>query len=101
VAATVPVHLYALARVMSRFQSGLDSPLNPFGGDWHPAVGSAVPMGVAVLGCVALVTMIVTYRDVVALPVNVLEALDNGSVTPIGQSASDAAKASTTDAPRL
>ena len=98
VAATAPVHLYALARAMTRFQVGLDAGLDPFGGDWHPVGGSVLPLAAMALGVVALITVVVTHRDVITPRVNLSEPRDNGIVTPNGQSASGVTKASTTDA---
>jgi hypothetical protein len=57
VVATIPIHLYALARVMTRFQVGIDASLNPFGGSWHPAVGSVVPLCAYLLGLIALAAL--------------------------------------------
>jgi hypothetical protein len=102
VVGTVPVHLYALARVMTRFSSGLDASLNPFAGQWRPVGGPVVPLLVAVAGLAALAVMsFVTQRKGFASPGTVSGELDNGCVTPIGQSASRVAEASTTDAASL
>jgi hypothetical protein len=63
VASTVPLHVYALARVMTRFQVGIDAGLHPFGGSWHPSVGAAVPL----IGCLVgglLLTVIVKSPSV-------------------------------------
>ena len=38
-AATVVVHGYALARVMTRYQVGISAPLNPLHGSWLPPGG--------------------------------------------------------------
>jgi Predicted membrane protein (DUF2142) len=54
-AATAPLHLYALARVMTRYQVGIAAPLNPFGGVWRPPVGSLVPLLVDLAGVLLLV----------------------------------------------
>jgi hypothetical protein len=101
VVATAPIHLYALARVMTRYQVGIDAGLDPFGGSWKPVGGPMTPLVALVAGIVALVTMIITYRDVVTRPVTFPEPADNGIVTPNGQSARGATKASTTDATSL
>jgi hypothetical protein len=68
VAATLSIHLYALARVMARFQSGIDADLNPFTGSWRPPLGSVVPLvaitaGVALLGVLAARAVDVTPGD--------------------------------------
>jgi hypothetical protein len=55
VAATAPVHLYALGRVMSRYQVGIESSLRPFDGSWHPSVGSAVPLITLMVGAGLLI----------------------------------------------
>jgi hypothetical protein len=98
VAATTPVHLYALARVMTRFQTGIDAPLNPFTGSWRPMGGPSVPLLVAVLGLVALLMLVFTTERYASTPAVTMDAAsDNGTVTPIGQTASDVTKASTSD----
>jgi hypothetical protein len=101
VVATAPIQLYALARVMTRYQVGIDAGMDPFGGTWRPVGGPVTPLVVLVAGIVALVTVVVTYRDVVTRPVTFPEPTDNGIVTPNGQSARGATKASTTDATSL
>jgi hypothetical protein len=58
VAATLPVHLYALARVMTRFQVGIAQSFAPFGGSWLPPVPPFVPLMIVPVG-VALLTAIV------------------------------------------
>nr|WP_277349631.1 DUF2142 domain-containing protein [Planosporangium thailandense] len=105
---TAPVHLYALARAMTRFSAGLDASLNPFAGSWRPVAGPAVPLAAAVVGLAVLVAVarstalasssFTTYRGGELAPGTVSGELNNGSVTPIGQTASRATKASTTDA---
>jgi hypothetical protein len=42
--ATAPLHLYALALVMTRFQAGPGKPINPFTGAWLPPSGPALPL---------------------------------------------------------
>src|SRR5262249_59033110 len=54
VALTVPLDLYALARVMTRFQVGIAAGLQPFGGSWRPATGTAVPLLACLMGGVLL-----------------------------------------------
>ncbi|HEV7899666.1 MAG TPA: DUF2142 domain-containing protein [Planosporangium sp.] len=99
VAVTVPVHLYALARVMTRFSSGIDAPLNPFAGPWRPVGGPVVPLSVAAVGLAALVAVsLITQRGEASSPGTVSGELDNGSVTPIRHGADTGTKASTTDA---
>jgi hypothetical protein len=46
----VPVQLYMLARVMTRFQRGIDASLDPFGGTWHPPAGSLLPLAACAVG---------------------------------------------------
>jgi hypothetical protein len=99
VAATVPVHGYALARVMTRYQSGIDAPLNPFAGHWLPPGGPLLPLMTLTLGLAALVALsIVTESKVPIAVVNLSGGLDNGSVKPTGRRAERATKSSTTDA---
>jgi hypothetical protein len=55
----LPINVLALAYTMVRWQRGLvpipsPSQLNPFGGVWHPPLGSVVPLLAAVLGTVIL-----------------------------------------------
>ncbi len=96
VAATVPVQLYALARVLTRYESGIEAPLNPFRGSWHPAGGAALPLLVLAMGL--LLVVIVTNSDASARPVTVSGGPDNGSVMPVAHSATLADQTSTTDA---
>ncbi|MFB9181477.1 DUF2142 domain-containing protein [Dactylosporangium sucinum] len=63
VALTVPMDLYALARVMTRFQHGISHGLDPLGGTWHPAAGSVVPLLCCAVGGV-LLGVIVTRSSV-------------------------------------
>jgi hypothetical protein len=61
VLATVPVHLYALVRVLSRYREGIDASLSPFGGRWDPPVPAplalaAVLVGVAAVAACAMMT---------------------------------------------
>ena len=67
VLATVPLDLYALARVMTRFQRGLDAGLNPFGGTWQPPLGPVVPLMTYLVGAV-LLAAIVTSSSVRPAP---------------------------------
>jgi Predicted membrane protein (DUF2142) len=55
VAATVPLDIYALVRVMTRFSVGIAASFDPFGGSWRPPLGSFVPLVAALLGGVGLV----------------------------------------------
>jgi len=57
-AATVPLHGYALTRVMTRYQIGIDAPLNPLHGSWLPPGGPLLPLALLALGLVALVTLV-------------------------------------------
>jgi hypothetical protein len=64
---TVPLDLYALARVMTRFQVGIDAGLHPFGGSWHPPLGSLVPLVACFVGG-ALLTVMVKISTVRGVP---------------------------------
>jgi hypothetical protein len=55
-------HLYALSRVMSRFQVGIDAPLNPFAYTWRPPVGPVPPLLVMLVGAALLVLLAVAAR---------------------------------------
>jgi hypothetical protein len=55
VAATLPVHGYALARVMTRFEGGVEAGLNPFAGSWRPPLGPVPPLVCVLIG-VAMLT---------------------------------------------
>ncbi|WP_432982319.1 DUF2142 domain-containing protein [Dactylosporangium sp. CA-233914] len=68
-ALAVPMQLYALARVMTRFQRGIAAGLNPFGGSWSPPLGSAVPLLCALVGA-GLLGVIVTRSSVRPTPVH-------------------------------
>ncbi len=50
VAATVPLDVYALARVMTRFQVGINAGLQPFGGSWQPTSGPVLPLLACLVG---------------------------------------------------
>jgi hypothetical protein len=65
----VPMQLYALARVMTRFQRGIAAGLDPFGGSWTPPVGPAVPLLCVLVGAV-LLGVIVTRSSVRPTPVH-------------------------------
>ncbi|MEV0132279.1 DUF2142 domain-containing protein [Dactylosporangium sp. NPDC050688] len=67
VAVTVPLDLYALARVMTRFQHGINEGLNPFGGTWQPPLGSVLPVLACLVGG-ALLAVIVTRSSVRPTP---------------------------------
>jgi hypothetical protein len=55
-------HIYALSRVMSRFQVGISAPLNPFAYTWRPPVGPVPPLLVMVVGAALLVVLAVAAR---------------------------------------
>jgi hypothetical protein len=83
---------------MTRYESGLDAGLDPFTGSWRPAGGPVTALAVAVIGLIALTALVTfTERDGFARAVTELTTLENGSVTPNGQTARDVTKASTTD----
>ena len=67
VLALLPIQLFCLAFTMVRWQNGLPanrglSGLNPLAGDWHPVVGSAVPLLSATLGLVLFGWLVWTTR---------------------------------------
>jgi hypothetical protein len=53
-ALTVPLQVYTLAAVMTRFQVGFGAQLNPFGGFWQPAAGPVVPLAALLVGTILL-----------------------------------------------
>jgi hypothetical protein len=61
------LHLYALARVMTRFQVGIDAPLDPLGGSWRPPMGS-LPTLLAALAAAALFVVLVAHGQVASPP---------------------------------
>jgi hypothetical protein len=64
VAATLPVHVYALARVMTRFEVGIEAGLNPFAGSWRPPLGPVVPLVCVLVGVGVLTAAAWGGRDV-------------------------------------
>jgi hypothetical protein len=52
------LHLYALARVMTRFQVGIAAPLDPFGGSWRPPLGPLPPLLAGFAGLSLLVAAV-------------------------------------------
>ncbi|MDG6110067.1 DUF2142 domain-containing protein [Dactylosporangium aurantiacum] len=69
VAATVPLDVYALARVQTRFQRGINEGLNPIGGTWQPPLGSVLPLLACLVGG-ALLAVIVTRSSVRPTPLH-------------------------------
>lgn len=74
----LPLHFVALAVTMVRWQHGLTAPaglrnLNPFSGDWHPPLGSAVPL-LALIGGVTVIGVLVWRTAAVREPAAVTEA---------------------------
>lgn len=55
VAATLPVHLYALVRVLSRYRVGIETSFSPFGGGWSPPVNASVVLLSVLVGVGLLV----------------------------------------------
>lgn len=64
VAATLPVHGYALARVMTRFEAGIEAGLNPFAGSWRPPMGPVLPFVCVLVGVAMLTAAAWGGRDV-------------------------------------
>jgi hypothetical protein len=58
-----PVHLYALARVMIRFQTGTGGELSTLGqGPWHAPSGTVLPLAFVLMGVALLVPAVVSRR---------------------------------------
>jgi hypothetical protein len=53
-ALTVPLQVFVLASVMTRFQAGVGAPLDPFEGSWRPAAGPVLPLAGLLVGTVVL-----------------------------------------------
>ncbi|HWB37313.1 MAG TPA: DUF2142 domain-containing protein [Rugosimonospora sp.] len=63
------LHGYVLARVITRFARGVDAPLDPFGGRWHPPLGAWPPLLAVVAGGALLVALLATVvRRSTAVP---------------------------------
>jgi hypothetical protein len=55
VAATAPVHLYALVRALSRYRVGIEASFSPFGGSWSPPVNAGMVLLAVLVGLGLLV----------------------------------------------
>jgi hypothetical protein len=55
VAATAPVHLYALVRALSRYRVGIEASFSPFGGSWSPPVNAGMVLLAVLVGVGLLV----------------------------------------------
>jgi hypothetical protein len=66
--ATLPLDLYALARVMTRYQRAIDAGLDPFGGSWQPAAGPLVPLAACVAGALLLTVTVLVIRSSIVRP---------------------------------
>ena len=58
VVVAVPVHLYALATVMTRFQIGPTSMMQPFHGSWLPKGGPLPALAVEIVGLAVLAVLV-------------------------------------------
>jgi hypothetical protein len=56
--ATAPLQLYALAKVMNRFEAGPSGGFSPFAHGWRPPLGAVAPVAAALLGAAALVALV-------------------------------------------
>ena len=52
------LHGYVLARVVTRFAHGIDAPLDPLGGAWHPPLDGWLPMLAVGAGALALTLLV-------------------------------------------
>jgi hypothetical protein len=64
------VHVYALARVMTRFEDGITAPVNPLHYVWRPPVGPVLPLVLMLAGVAVLTTLVIAAR-----PVNAASAI--------------------------
>jgi hypothetical protein len=55
---TVPLHLYALVRVLSRFEVGIEASLRPFDGSWRPVLGPLPPLLACLIGALLLSALV-------------------------------------------
>jgi hypothetical protein len=55
VAATAPVHLYALVRTLSRYRVGIEASFSPFSGAWSPPVNAGLVLLAVLVGVGLLV----------------------------------------------
>ena len=81
VAATVPVHGYALARTMTRYQAGLGAPLDPFGGVWTPPGGPLVALATAGAGLALLAALVWRSSTAGEVPTTVVASRSTTNVT--------------------
>jgi hypothetical protein len=56
--ATAPLQLYALAKVMNRFEAGPSGGFSPFAHGWRPALGPVAPVAAELLGVLALIALV-------------------------------------------
>lgn len=63
VAATAPVHLYALVRVLSRYRVNIETSFSPFGGGWSPPVNASVVLLSLLVGVGLLVWTTLPVTD--------------------------------------
>ncbi|HEX6498572.1 MAG TPA: DUF2142 domain-containing protein [Micromonosporaceae bacterium] len=59
----VPLHAYALAAVMTRFQVGSASALDPLAGQWSPPLGPVPPLLADLAGAVLLAVLAWRFAD--------------------------------------
>jgi hypothetical protein len=64
VAATVPLHVYTLGSVLTRYRLGTDARFDPFRGGWSPLLGPAVPLLVGAAGALMLTWLVAVARPV-------------------------------------
>jgi hypothetical protein len=60
------IHVYALARVMSRFQDGLNAPVNPLHYMWRPPVGPLPPLLLMLAGAAVLTMLVIAAQPITA-----------------------------------
>jgi hypothetical protein len=77
------IQVYALAMVMSRFENGIDAPVDPWHYTWRPLIGPLWPLLLMVMGCALLVTLVSAARPVRG-PVRVQARDERALLEPAG-----------------
>jgi len=82
VVGAAPLHLWALAGVMTRFQTGVGASINPFRGEWMPQTGAIAPLVTQIVGLALLVGSIWWFTGAVWPHQNAASSSVLPAVTP-------------------